>query len=68
MQDIIWAVFKAEQEQRAPSSVSCMGGTSSEKGSGSLHNKEQLISTEEASEVTVNDVDSNSPLQNYGKI
>lgn len=54
MQDKIWALFKAEQEHRAAASpalqrvsVSCMGGTSSEKGSGSLHNKEHLISTEE---------------------
>lgn len=56
MRDKIWALFKAEQEHRArcrasPAlqrvSVSCMGGTSSEKGSGSLHNKEHLISTEE---------------------
>lgn len=47
-------VSKAEWEQRTMSglalrrvTVSCMGGTSSEKGSGSLHNKEHLISTEE---------------------
>lgn len=53
MLDNIRALFKAEQGQIAMSSpalqcvsVRCMGGTSSEKGSGSLHNKEHLISTE----------------------